>query len=375
MSNSLTITVGGKPRHFFSVNKLGAALQGGGESLWINKSDQEVDYITGRDTDGNDYVVRKDTNGNIIKTKLPFAIRIVALPTIIDPYSDNPDYTGMIVKAYDENGQIWENESYPGGMIPLNELNIEYGKIPSYEAESILNYLGKKYIACKYTNRVHVISQKIWSSKGYNKYLEYGQKISDSVYTYTEKVPCCVVDYVSTVSDDNVQVYNKDAMVCIRVPANVRCHLDQKADVHLYFQPEGARQEYITRYGFPEQTGHGEADRYIPSYFRNAVVNNKRIYYMYMGLIDGSYAEGAITTVEPLCLTSMPKHIPPDIYSIQLLSEDIKSYNFGNPSSMPSDFQKNLAYNILYGINAIGVTWERPFDHKLLSDAAEINIS
>lgn len=124
MSNNLTITVGGEVRHFSGVNKLGAVLQGGGESLWVNKREQQVDHITGRDTDGEIYDVYRGTDGGIKKIPLPSEIRVTILPrkTI---YTDGElfDLSGIEVKAYLASGELWTDSTHPGGVIPLSELS------------------------------------------------------------------------------------------------------------------------------------------------------------------------------------------------------------------------------------------------------------
>lgn len=55
-------------------------------------------------------------------TDLPDEIRVTTPPTKTT-YSvgETIDYTGMVVVAY-KNSQIWQNESYPNGVIPINEL-------------------------------------------------------------------------------------------------------------------------------------------------------------------------------------------------------------------------------------------------------------
>lgn len=56
---------------------------------------------------------------------LPESIRIDTLPTKLS-YVDQEsiDLTGAVVKAYDGDGNIWEDTGYSGGVIPLNELTI-----------------------------------------------------------------------------------------------------------------------------------------------------------------------------------------------------------------------------------------------------------
>lgn len=86
-----------------------------------------IEAITGiNPTDENEYYVEADNNNYLVETLLPSKIEVFTPPTKI-VYADDEviDTTGMVVKAYSENDNLWESTGYIGGIIPLNEITIE----------------------------------------------------------------------------------------------------------------------------------------------------------------------------------------------------------------------------------------------------------
>lgn len=77
--------------------------------------------------DGNEYFVETDPNTkNFIKTVLPSSIEITTSPTKRNYVSgETIDITGMVVKAYKNDGTIWTATGYSSGIIPNTELIIE----------------------------------------------------------------------------------------------------------------------------------------------------------------------------------------------------------------------------------------------------------
>jgi hypothetical protein len=72
--------------------------------------------VTGKKADGNDYTVTTDPNGNIVETKVPSEIRVTTPPNVTT-YTDGDaiNFTGLVVTAYDAEGQSM-------GEVPFNEL-------------------------------------------------------------------------------------------------------------------------------------------------------------------------------------------------------------------------------------------------------------
>lgn len=73
-------------------------------------------------TKDGDTITHTDGTGTKTYT-LPHHIRVEHPPLKI-AYVDGEtiDFSGMLVKAYNEDDSVWTNENYPGGAIPLGEL-------------------------------------------------------------------------------------------------------------------------------------------------------------------------------------------------------------------------------------------------------------
>ena len=76
--------------------------------------------------DGNEHVASIDDDGNLSYSVLPSSIVITTNPTKIS-YDDGETISksGMIVKAYKADGNLWEAAGYTGGVIPNNELTLD----------------------------------------------------------------------------------------------------------------------------------------------------------------------------------------------------------------------------------------------------------
>lgn len=74
------------------------------------------------DQQGHDIIIHTDSDGTKVY-ELPTSIEITRLPDHLE-YGDrayiNPE--GIVVRAYKESGELWSNEDYPNGIIPLDEL-------------------------------------------------------------------------------------------------------------------------------------------------------------------------------------------------------------------------------------------------------------
>ena len=165
MSKNIAIQEGGIARQF-TADKLKTALVGGGNCYWVPEDEVNLSTLSvtengtydatddgsygysqvrvnvpggaggapggigssikGVDPDtGNESLVTVDENGNIEKTDLPSSIRVETPPDIVE-YIDGValDYTGLVVKAYKKNGQLWTDADHPDGIIPINELTL-----------------------------------------------------------------------------------------------------------------------------------------------------------------------------------------------------------------------------------------------------------
>ena len=94
------------------------------ETLVINKNDARMTVI------GKSWPDEATDSGGgewypIPTNDLPVRIAVTTPPTKTE-YNDGEwiDFSGMVVTAYDENGDVWTNAEYPDGTIPFNELDI-----------------------------------------------------------------------------------------------------------------------------------------------------------------------------------------------------------------------------------------------------------
>ena len=151
MSKNTTIREGQVGRAFGGVAKLKADLTGGGACLWVPKDERELEPldvtangtyrptkygfsranvrvpsqsggVTGKGQDGNEYTVTVD-DGDLVKTKIPSAIHITTEPTKT-AYADGEtiNFSGLVVKAYDGEGNLYDVTGYAGGVVPNAEL-------------------------------------------------------------------------------------------------------------------------------------------------------------------------------------------------------------------------------------------------------------
>ena len=102
-------------------------------------------------------------NNNILETSFQINIldkpkanemRIISMPNKINYFdSEEVDYTGLVIQAYDEYGNIWTNEGlYPNGIIPLDNLvlpetiahinDLSWSAGEDWIVENVNEYLG-----------------------------------------------------------------------------------------------------------------------------------------------------------------------------------------------------------------------------------------
>lgn len=73
--------------------------------------------VTGTDPEtGEEVVVGVDEGGNIVKTPIPYGIKIVSPPTKTDyEYQETMDYSGIGVKLTNKNGDTYTDVDHPSG--------------------------------------------------------------------------------------------------------------------------------------------------------------------------------------------------------------------------------------------------------------------
>lgn len=154
MGEAVKIKEGGVDRSQNQINKLKTNMQGGGVCYWLPETELQTDDkrvtqngnytaehegyygyneiivsipgtgdMNGKGADGNDYSITVDDNGYIVETKIPSAIQITTPPVkVIYNDGETIDYTGMVVKLYDGEGNLFTDSRYPDGIIPATEL-------------------------------------------------------------------------------------------------------------------------------------------------------------------------------------------------------------------------------------------------------------
>lgn len=77
--------------------------------------------------DNNEHYIKPNPSTGVVEdTVLPSSITITTMPTkTVYTNGETIDATGIVVKAYKNDGTIWESTGYTGGVIPLSELILD----------------------------------------------------------------------------------------------------------------------------------------------------------------------------------------------------------------------------------------------------------
>lgn len=196
MSELVSILEGQSSKQFNNVNYLRTSQQGGGYIDWtpenavaltnktVNRNgtyraaeeeDAEGKYpyygygefsvdvpkkdsVTGNTPDGNETNVTNN-NGNLTETVLPSSIRITTYPSKMS-YSDGESIslTGAIIKAYKNDGALWEGSGYSGGVIPNSEIQLTPTKADASQAGTDAGLHTVKYNGYNELTYAHVWS-------------------------------------------------------------------------------------------------------------------------------------------------------------------------------------------------------------------------
>lgn len=155
MAKNITIKKDGVSSNYYNVEALTTRDLDGGSAYWVplDETNTGVKTIskkgtytasadgfyayskvivkgsggaTGKKKDGNVYYVTTDENGYIVQIKIPAEIRIEILPTKVE-YVDGEEVslTGILVRAYNGDGTVWQMTGYQDGIIPVSELFTE----------------------------------------------------------------------------------------------------------------------------------------------------------------------------------------------------------------------------------------------------------
>ena len=279
---------------------------------------------------------------------LPAYIRITSLPS-------GGSYQGLVVKAYQSNGSIWSNSLYPGGIIPLDELEIEKGVMPNYDADALRSFFGKSILSYGEINSTYTYSRtKSWKNDEWPYYVQQAEETETCTWELGTPARYCYVQ-----SGDSFYIYffsrEEQAAYDVFGPMTAEGH------VYFLFSEGGKNQSNITRYGWPTQeetktqvvealpwTGYLINNK-SSKYYRQ---NIRSIWVQYRNVVSGSGFYYGNPELSFECSPSTP-------------------INTGASTGLGS-IEAALTYNILYAPEAIMVSWARPGDGVVLSDSAEM---
>lgn len=222
MGKIIRIKEGGLPK-VFDAAKLRTNLQVGGNCLWIPKESVPIaskfitengtylaaaeglhgystlsvnvyNAVTGRSKKNNNlYSVSRSRTNELIYKKMPTRIEIEHMPTKTTYVNgDTIDIDGIIVKAYDENYNLWTDVDYPDGIIPIEELiitpetansdftDVETRKSKTYDIAVKLRKKDNKVEFEEYSRKNASYSHE--SNKHTMKYDRIEMKDKDTVY-------------------------------------------------------------------------------------------------------------------------------------------------------------------------------------------------
>ena len=358
MSENIRIAEGGMLRRFGPVAKLKTAKQGGGSCLWIQKKDvtlgtkyvnengvfrpaddgkygfsqftaavTDSGSVTGKKQDGNTYKISKDGSGNLVERELPTSIKITTPPTVISYLNGaSIDFSGLIVKAYDGNGNLWTKDGLVDGVVPTDQLIFPV-QVAVYDPDA----------------------------EAAGSYMTTGLDIGP----LKGNVPC-----YKTVTGSKKWRHNSTEYTS-------SCHAECNPGVFTVFKVR--RYDYIFFYA-ANDFGPGLLERWTDTLSGRVheYTLEINVLYPWLDMIIGwsSFASAVFGPYESMDT---------------LISEDLKfdTANGENEyTEMTETQRKNLAYTMLYGDYAgstggasVPVQWSRPDDKEILEDTFGINVT
>jgi hypothetical protein len=350
MSKNPIITEGAQGRAFNKVAKLGFPLVAGGESFWVPKDERQLESLSvkangtyrpkekygisrvsvsvpgttsklsGKGSDGNDYTVDVDSSDNLVKTKVPSSIQITTEPTDTSYVNgDTIDFTGLVVKAYDGEGNLFDATGYTGGVVPNSELQFP-------------------------------VTQAVYDGEGGTPSI-YDEEIDDYVYLPIPVSTQCTQQWTIS-SGVQISIWSAPAAIFITTT-------DKRA---LYIVACQSKQDHYQRQEFQIIDGESrqirDEDRSIYSTFEKQFTKDgKTVYYGYGGVTSSLTDDGYTIPVVLGKLNNMSYASSPQIVGL-------------------------IAWTMIYGEQSGGtssqtipVNWPRYNDGKILSDSFDITVS
>ena len=219
MSKNITIQEGGTGKSM-TVDKLKTALSGGGTCLWVPEDEVQlttkyitedgtykasddgyygysqvtvsgIGKVTGMGSDGNEHSISKDGSGNLVDTTIPSRLSVVTPPTVTE-YADGAtiDFSGIVVKAYLEDGTLWTDTNHPDGVIPIGELSFP---VTVADASGVDEHTASSTLETQPASPIKFADGACYKTHGGS---------GEDAYTYTHTFTGACVVYIQKTNDN-----------------------------------------------------------------------------------------------------------------------------------------------------------------------------
>ena len=142
--------------------------------------------------------------------KLPSSIRVVTPPADLS-YMDAEeiDYSGMVVKAFLENGELWTDEKHEYGIIPISELTLPV-KFADYSAAIHTGKVSTDFNISPNPFDMGSLDHVSAWSVGHGDYRRSETRYGDGVIGSRKRVDSHVIDhYIASSEPFTVTCYSK----------------------------------------------------------------------------------------------------------------------------------------------------------------------
>lgn len=356
---NISISEGNQPRIISPVKKVRVNLQAGGTIDLLPKSSIATGtlYATKR----GHYAAKDDGYVGYSKvyvdvpdsvdgwTDLPDEIKIIVTPhkTTYDD-GESIDITGMVVQAR-KNGEVWENDKYVNGIIPLREIELSSDTADLYKKNgyTYVQFRRDKVpegVDASYMPDVFIIKHGhygMWT--GYHEWGPAGnRKHSIDYKVIWAGVAESVDDIISTIFSNNK---GSGGMVVIGLKNSpFSCYTYGTEEIDLLQAKQRAYSNY------ERKAGNEEEERYcIDHAYALRTIEGKKVNYAF---VTGGVGPDANNPNDDAAVNVITASTQPNIGRLEYA----------------------IMYSILFGDREIELKWKRPRDNAILSAMLYINI-
>lgn len=372
---SLVVSIKEGNKAFFmgDVKKLRVNLQNGGTTEYMRRSSVETGTLYATrlgeyKAADYGYIGYSRVCINVPESEwgnLPDEIKIIVPPhkTTYDD-GENIDVTGMVVQAR-KNGEVWENDEYVGGIIPLNEIELSNNVAELYERNGYERngYTHVKFrrdkvpdgVDASYMPDVFIIkrghfgmwtSYYEWGPAGNRKHnIDYeviwagvAESVDDIISTIFSEENGCGVMALIGLNDSPFSCYTYGTGSIIRVGSTEEIDLIQAKQM--------AYKEYDSMAGNEEEERSS-----IYHVYTLRKIEGKKVNYSFIQGGVGPFANN-----------------PNDDAAVNTIITSAQPYEIAR-------LEYAIMYSILFGDRALELKWKRPHDNATLSTMLYINIS